>query len=520
MNTDIWWKRAVVYQIYPRSFQDSNGDGIGDLLGIIQRLDYLKWLGVDAIWLSPIYPSPMQDFGYDITDYTDVDPRFGCIQDFDALVEKSHALGIRLILDVVPNHTSSEHPWFLASRQSQTNAKRDWYIWRNPQADGGPPNNWRSVTGGSAWSLDEQTGQYYLHSFLPCEPDLNWRSPDVQAAVADALHFWLKRGVDGLRIDMVDFLIKDAAFRDEAQASYTFATAQRHLNQPEVTQTIEAICQVVESYPNRVAIGEINPGSNVARTASYYGKRERLQPFNFGLLGTPFEAAALKDYIQAYEAALPANAWPNYTLGNHDTPRLTSRLGQANSRLAALLLLTLRGTPYLYYGDELGLENVVIPSSQIQDVWEMRQPGKGRDPCRTPMPWRSELGAGFTQGEAWLPVGKQNKQRSVERQQQDESSLLMLYRRLLAIRKRSPALLSGKLQLLDAPPEVLMYKRELDKHQTMTILNFSQTSQVAVLTGVGDNWQIVLSTQTRMLSKADCKINLLPLEGILLSSLG
>lgn len=517
MSADIWWKKAVVYQIYPRSFQDSDGDGIGDLLGIVQRLDYLKWLGIDAIWLSPIYPSPMQDFGYDITNYTNVDPRFGCLQDFDTLVARSHALGIRLILDVVPNHTSSEHPWFLASRQSRTNAKRNWYIWRDPKADGSPPNNWRSVTGGSAWSLDELTGQYYLHSFLPCEPDLNWRSLEVRAAVTATLHFWLQRGIDGLRIDMVDFLIKDATFRDEPNANYTFTTAQRHLNQPGVTQAIKEICQVVESYPDRVAIGEVNPGSNVARTASYYGKGERLQPFNFGLLGTPFEAAALKTYIEAYEAALPAQAWPNYTLGNHDTPRLSSRLGQSKSRLAALLLLTLRGTPYLYYGDELGLENVVIPSEKIQDAWEARQPGKGRDPCRTPLPWCNEPGAGFTQGKAWLPIGNQNKQRSVKHQQQNEASLLLLYRRLLAIRKRSPALLSGSLQLLNAPPGVLMYQRSLGRYQTITVMNFSRVSQQVVLPKYASNWQILLSTQTRSSSKATRNIELSPQEGVLLS---
>lgn len=516
-DTDVWWKKAVVYQIYPRSFQDSTGDGIGDLTGIVQRLDYLKWLGIDAIWLSPIYPSPMQDFGYDITHYTDIDPRFGSLQDFDRLVERSHALGIRVILDVVPNHTSSEHPWFLASRQSQTSPQRNWYIWRDPKADGGPPNNWRSVTGGSAWSLDELTGQYYLHSFLPCEPDLNWRSADVRLAVASALHFWLSRGVDGLRIDMVDFLVKDATFRDEANAGYTFATAQRHLNQPEVAQTIEEICRVVDAYPDRVAIGEINPGSNVARTVSYYGKAARLQPFNFGLLGLPFEAAALKAYIQAYEAALPAEAWPNYTLGNHDTPRLASRLGQPKSRLAALLLLTLRGTPYLYYGDELGLENVVIPSDQIQDAWEARQPGKGRDPCRTPMPWHSESGAGFTQGEAWLPIGDQNKQRNVERQQQDEASLLMLYRCLIAIRQRSPALLSGSLQLLNAPSEVLMYERALGDSQALTIANFSKTSQQIVLPYKASGWQSLLSTQARELFRPGDSFELLPYEGILLS---
>ena len=518
MIADVWWKRAVVYQIYPRSFQDSNGDGVGDLAGIVQRLDYLKWLGVDAVWLSPIYPSPMRDFGYDVADYTGVDARFGSLQDFDLLVARSHALNIRLILDVVPNHTSDEHPWFVSSRQSRQHPRRDWYIWRDPLPEGGPPNNWRSVTGGSAWSLDKRTGQYYLHSFLPFQPDLNWRNPKVRLAVLDTFRFWLERGVDGLRIDMVDFLIKDETFRDEPDANYTFPEAKYHLNQPEIVDALREIRQVTDAYPERVAIGEVNPDLNVTQTAYYYGQGDLLQqPFNFGLLKLPFEAAALKAYIRDYERALPSGAWPNYTLGNHDTPRLASRLGQTGGRLAALLLLTLRGTPYLYYGDELGLENVSIPSKQVQDPWEARHPGQGRDRCRTPLPWNGNDKAGFSEGAPWLPIGEENGRRNVDAQREDEQSILLLYRRLIAIRRRSPALLLGDIKVLDSSPVMLMYERVLGSDRMIVALNTGVASERVVLPFKEGGWKSLLSTKADFLRDRLESIDLSSQEGMLFS---
>lgn len=517
-TSGTWWQKAVVYQIYPRSFQDSDGDGVGDIKGIIQRLEYLSWLGIDTLWLSPVYPSPMRDFGYDVVDYTDIDPRFGSLEDFDDLLERAHTLSLRLVLDVIPNHTSDEHPWFIASRQSRENPQRDWYIWHDPAPDGGPPNNWRSVTGGSAWSLDEGTGQYYLHSFLPFEPDLNWRNAAVRSALLDTFRFWLERGVDGLRVDMVDFLIKDAQFRDEPNPDYTFATARRHLNQPDIANPIRAIRKLSDAYPERVMIGEVNPDLKVAQIAAYYGEGDLLQqPFNFGLLKLPFEAATLRDYIRAYERALPRGAWPNYTLGNHDTPRLASRLGQTGARLAALLLLTLRGTPYLYYGDELGLENVPISVEQAQDPWEQREPGRGRDPSRTPLPWDGTLGAGFTTGEPWLPVGNENMQRNVASQQQDSASLLMLYRDLLMIRKRSPALESGDLKIHDGTDEVLTYERTLGDYRMLTLLNLSAIPQQVTLPRNPDGWQGVFSTRTGAISGAVETVTLSPYEGMLLA---
>ena len=414
-----WWQQEVVYQVYPRSFQDSNSDGVGDLTGITQRLDYLAWLGVGAIWLSPIYTSPMRDFGYDVTDYTSVDPLFGDLTAFDTLVAEAHALGLRVILDVIPSHSSVEHPWFSEARASLTSPKRNWYIWHDPAPNGGPPNNWRSVTGGSAWSL-EATGQYFLHSFLPFQPDLNWRNPEVRAAMLGVMRFWLERGVDGLRVDMVDFLIKDAQFRDEPDPNYSFATAQHHLNQPEIDDALRAIRGLADAFPERITIGEINPALSVQRIADYYGDGDLLQqPFNFGLLSLPFDAVSLKRYIAAYTDALPSHAWANYTLGNHDTKRLATRLGQEKARLAALLLMTLRGTLYIYYGDELGMEDVEIPTAKVQDPWETREPGRGRDPNRTPMQWDATPHAGFTTGTPWLPVGSHAKERNVEAQMKD-----------------------------------------------------------------------------------------------------
>ena len=502
ITTMTWWKKAVIYQIYPRSFQDSDGDGIGDLGGIIQRLKYLTWLGVDAVWISPIYPSPMRDFGYDVTNYTEIDPRFGSLKTFTDLLKQAHMLGLRIILDVVPNHTSDEHPWFIASRQSRRNPYRDWYIWRNPKPNGDPPNNWRGVTGGSAWSFDQATGQYYLHSFLPFEPDLNWRNPKVRSALLDTFRFWLELGVDGLRIDMVDFLIKDARLRDEPNPNYTFATAQYHLNRPEIVNVIRDIRRISDVYSDKVIIGEINPDLSTTQIAAYYGDGDLLhQSFNFGLLKLPFKAAALRRYIRAYEQALPCGAWPNYTLGNHDTPRLASRLSPEEARLAALLLLTLRGAPYLYYGDELGLKNVPISFEQAQDPWEAREPGCGRDPNRTPLPGDNTPEAGFTTGKAWLPVGQENAQRPVISQQGDPDSLLMLYHNLLAIRKRSLALQSGGFKLLGESQDVLMYERILADNRMLVVLNFSEIPQQVKLPNQSSGWQRLLSTRPEAMTE-------------------
>ena len=387
----------MIYQIYPRSFQDTNGDGIGDLKGIERRLDYLASLGVDAIWISPIYPSPMADFGYDVADYCGVDPRFGTLADFDDLLAQAHARGLKVLLDFVPNHTSDRHPWFVESRSSRDNPKRDWYIWRDPAPDGGPPNNWISDFGGSAWEWDEATGQYYYHAFLKEQPDLNWRNPAVQAAMYDVMRFWFDRGVDGFRIDVLWHMIKAADFPDNPpNPAYQPAMGDMHrvlqlhsTDQPEVHEIAADMRAIADSYGaegrgERVLIGEIY--LPVDRLMHYYG-RERAGvhlPFNFQLVDAPWEARALATLIADYEAALPPGGWPNWVLGNHDRPRVAAKRGQAQARVAAMLLLTLRGTPTLYYGDELGLTDVAIPPAEVQDPRELREPGLGLGPRSGP----------------------------------------------------------------------------------------------------------------------------------------
>jgi alpha-glucosidase len=494
-----WWQDGVVYQIYPRSFADSNGDGIGDLAGIISRLDYVVGLGVDAVWISPIYPSPMADFGYDVADYCGVDPMFGTLADADRLIAEAHARGLRVILDFVPNHSSDQHPWFLASRASRADSKRDWYIWRDAAAGGGPPNNWRSHFGGSAWEWDAPTGQYYLHSFLREQPDLNWRNPAVRAAMYDALRFWLDRGVDGFRIDVMWLLIKDDEFRSNppnpgwaaGRGSYERLLPLYTADRPEIHAIVAELRTLLDEYGARVLIGEIY--LPVERLMTYYGhdlKGAHL-PFNFQLIDAPWNAAALAGIIRDYEAALPVGAWPNWVLGNHDKPRIASRVGSAQARVAAMLLLTLRGTPTLYYGDELGMVDVPIPPDRVTDPAEKNQPGIGigRDPERTPMPWDASPGGGFTTGEPWLPLGD-HAQVNVAAEAAQPDSILRLYRRLLELRHAHPALTRGALVDVRAHEDVLMYERREAGRRLTVVLNFGHDARVVPIRAA----RIVLST--------------------------
>jgi alpha-glucosidase len=469
MTETIWWKHGIVYQIYPRSFQDSNGDGIGDLGGIRRRLDHPVWLGVDAIWISPVYPSPMADFGYDVADYRGVDPIFGSVAEMERLIEEAHARGLRVILDFVPNHSSDQHPWFQQSRASRGNAKRDWYIWRDPAPDGGPPNNWLANFGGSAWTFDAATGQYYYHAFLPQQPDLNWRNPAVRQAMHDALRFWLDRGVDGFRVDVIWHLIKDAQLRDNPpnpdwqphNPSIDRLLQIHSADQPEIHEVVAEMRAVLDAYPERVLIGEIY--LPLERLVAYYGASMEGAhlPFNFQLIFANWTAAAIAQLVEAYEAALPAEGWPNWVLGNHDQKRIATRVGAAQARIAAMLLLTLRGTPTLYYGDELGMENVAIPPDRVQDPWERNEPGLGlgRDPARTPMPWDGSRHGGFTTGEPWLPLGPDTAQRNVARLAQDPHSILTLYRELIALRRGHAALHEGAYVLVSAGDDVLVFER-------------------------------------------------------------
>jgi alpha-glucosidase len=476
-----WWQRGVIYQIYPRSFQDSNGDGIGDLRGVLNRLDYLAWLGVDAIWLSPIYPSPMADFGYDISNYTDIDPMFGTLADFDDLLAQAHRRGIKVILDFVPNHTSDQHPWFQESRSSRTSPKRNWYIWRDPGPGGGPPNNWLSNFGGGAWEFDDRTGQYYYHAFLKEQPDLNWRNPEVRQAMLDVLRFWLERGVDGFRVDVIWHIVKDEEFRDNplnpdygpGQPPHHELLATYNTDRPEVHDIIAEMRRVFDQYGERMFVGEIY--LPVERLVTYYGAHGSgvHLPFNFQLIHLPWNARAIERAINNYEAALPPYGWPNWVLGNHDQPRIASRVGAAQARIAAMLLLTLRGTPTMYYGDEIGMHSVPIPPEMVQDPFEKNTPGMGfgRDPQRTPMQWTAEKGAGFTAGHTWLPLAADYERVNVDAQRDDPRSLLTFCRRLLALRRQQPALAIGDYHAVPADGDLLAYMRTWEEKQFLVVLN-------------------------------------------------
>ena len=463
--THPWWQTGVVYQIYPRSFQDSRGDGVGDLPGIIERLDYVEELGVDAVWISPFFVSPMADFGYDVADYCDVDPVFGSLADADRLIGEAHARGLRVILDYIPSHSSDAHPWFVESRSSRDSLLRDWYVWRDPAPGGGPPNNWLSVFGGPAWTLDPATGQYYRHSFLGEQPDLNWRNPEVVEAMHNVLRFWMERGVDGFRMDAIGFALKDPLERDNPPASAGSAhkamgawDSQEHvfdLGHEDLREMFSGLRRVVDAGGDRVAIGEIHQ-YDLARWASYYGTKTQPglhMPFNFGLLKAPWTAAGVRDHVLEIERVTEGVGWPNYVLGNHDEARLATRLGPDSVRLAAMLLLTLRGTPTLYYGDELGMEEGEIPPEQQQDPWGLRVPGLSRDGCRTPMQWDSAPAAGFTSATPWLPVNSASAFRNVAIQSDDPDSVLNLYRRLLALRRKHPALHRGSFRYVETGGE-------------------------------------------------------------------
>jgi alpha-glucosidase len=478
---EFWWRHGIFYQIYPRSFQDSNADGVGDIKGIIDRLPYLQALGVDAIWLSPIFPSPMADFGYDIADYTGVDPLFGTMEDFDVLVKAVHAAGLKVILDLVPNHTSDRHPWFIESRRSRENPKRDWYIWREPAVDGGPPNNWLSEFGGSAWQYDAATGQYYYHAFLAQQPDLNWRNPEVRHAIYDVMRFWLRKGVDGFRVDVIWHLIKDAQFRDnppnpnfrEGQPPHQRILPLHSTDQPEVHDVIAEMRRVVDEFDSRVLIGEIY--LPLERLVAYYGRdlAGAHLPFNFALLSAPWNARGIEKIIFEYESVLPEGAWPNWVLGNHDRPRVAGRVGQAQARVAAMLLLTLRGTPTLYYGDEIGMHQVAIAPDQVRDPFEKNVPGigVGRDGCRTPMQWNATPHAGFSTSTPWLPVADDFLHENLLNLDADAGSILSLYRALIGLRKKLPQFVSGAYVPIAAEGDLLLYRRESDGRAVVVALN-------------------------------------------------
>jgi len=504
MTSACWWQTDVIYQIYPRSFLDRNGDGIGDLRGIAARLDYLVDLGVGAIWISPIFASPMADFGYDISDYNSIDPLFGTMADFDALMKAAHDRDLKVILDFVPNHTSDQHPWFQQSRASRDNPRRDWYIWRNPAQPGVAPNNWLSEFGGSAWEFDGLTGQYYYHAFLTRQPDLNWRNPAVRSAMHEVLRFWLRKGVDGFRVDVIWHLVKDDQYRDNPiNPQFRLGDPpNRRLvplyttDRPEVHDLIAAMRRVIDEFDDRVLIGEIY--LPIERLIAYYGRDLSgvHLPFNFSLIGARWQAQSIAKLIDEYEAALPPGGWPNWVLGNHDRPRIASRVGPDQARVAAMLLLTLRGTPTIYYGDEIGMQQVPIPPEQIRDPLEKNVPGQGlgRDGARTPLQWDGGKFAGFATVTPWLPVAANYAQQNIAEQSRNPGSIYRLYQRLLALRREQPALRRGSYRPISANGDLLLYTREFEGDRIFVVLNLGSEPTAVALPAESRAGRLLVST--------------------------
>jgi alpha-glucosidase len=500
-SNEAWWRQTIVYEIATISFQDSDGDGKGDLQGILSRLDYLRWLGIGTVWLTPIYPSPMLDFGYDISDFCGVEPQLGNLALFDRLITELHRRDIRLILDFVPNHTSDQHPWFVESRTSCESSKRDWYIWSDPASHGGPPNNWQSRFGGSGWEWDVSSGQYYYHSFLRQQPDLNWHNPNVRAAMGDAMRFWMKRGVDGFRVDASAVLSKDSLLRDnppDPEAGDSKPPPQRFKNifnddRPEAMSYLAEVRNVLDEFEDRMLCGEVQ--GKIDRIGHFYGERKpRLHlPLNFALLDTPWDAISLQGTIDAYYNAIPDDAWPDWVIGGHDKHRAASKLGQAQARILAMLLLTLKGTPFLFAGDELGREQVDIPQERVNDPFERLLPGYAlnRDPERAPMPWERGLNAGFTDGEPWLPMGPDVQERNVAVLQEDERSVLWLYKRLIEVRRTERALTMGRYVPMRSRNDVLIYRREWEEESIVIALNITNQPRCFELAGEG---RILLSS--------------------------
>lgn len=526
-----WWRQAVFYQIYPLSFRDSNGDGHGDLKGIISKLGYLSdVLAVDALWLSPFFKSPMRDWGYDVSDHYDVDPLFGNLDDARELIAEAHERGLKVIIDYVLNHTSDHHPWFVESRASKDNPKRDWYVWRDGR-DGGPPNNWVSVFSGPAWTFDEVTGQWYRHTYLAEQPDLNWRNPAVVEAMMDVVRFWVDLGVDGFRVDAAHQMMKDPQERDNPPAPRDYPRPWKDMGpyddhihlydfgHEDVHEIHRLFRKTVESAGRDVVtVGEIHI-FDLPEWASYYGEHldQLHMPFNFHLMASDWEVASLRGTIEAVLWNVPVGGWTNWTLGNHDEIRLASRLPEGHHRLAALLLLTLRGTPFLYYGDELGMEQAEIGDDEVLDPWGRKVAALSRDGARTPMQWDAGPNAGFSPKSVkpWLPLARDHEIHNVKAQLADTGSTLNMYRRLLRVRKSSVALRLGSfLTHPSSTDEVFVFRREAD-HETMTVaLNFSRRLQSVALRRGHVRFSTLDPERDESFSHG---IELAPLEGVIVS---
>jgi len=502
-----WWRGAVIYQIYLRSFIDSDGDGTGDLPGVIARLDYLAGLGVDAVWISPFFRSPMNDFGYDVSDYRQVDPIFGTLDDFDQLVDQAHRLGIRVIIDQVLSHTSDQHPWFQASRQDRTNDKSDWYVWADPKPDGSPPNNWLSIFGGPAWQWEPRRQQYYLHNFLVSQPDLNLHSPAVVVQMLEEVEFWLKRGVDGLRLDAINFCFHDPLLRDNppkpaqerkgrgytADNPYAYQFHIYDNTRPENLGFLESLRCLVDRYPPVITLGEVSSEDPLATTIQYTSGSNRLHmAYNFELLVDTFSTAHIRNVIETFEANA-VDCWPCWAIGNHDVARVATRWWGSNAsvpraRLLNAFLFSLKGTVCSYQGEELGLQEADLPRAELQDPYGIAfwPAFKGRDGCRTPIPWtEQDVACGFSSGKPWLPIPAQHRASAVSRQLADQNSVLNGYRTFLSWRRQHPALRHGGIRFIDSPADTLCFIRDHAGEALLACFNFSSNTCSVPLPGLG-----------------------------------
>ncbi|OBV10405.1 alpha-amylase family glycosyl hydrolase [Erythrobacter dokdonensis] len=487
-----WWRGAVIYQIYPRSFRDTNGDGIGDLAGIAEGLDYIAGLGVDGIWISPFFTSPMRDFGYDVADYCGIDPSFGCFADFDRIIEKAHGLGLKVIIDQVYSHTSDEHAWFRESRQDRTNPKADWYVWADPKPDGSPPSNWQSVFGGSAWQWDGPRKQYYLHNFLTSQPDLNVHNPDVQEALLDVARFWLERGVDGFRLDALNFSMHDPELRDNPPSDLPMELVTRpfdmqikryNQSHPDITAFLERIRQTIDEFPGRFTVAEVGGPEPLAEMKAFTAGGKRLDSaYNFDFLYAPRITAPLVRASLSQWSGEPGEGWPSWAFSNHDAPRAVTRwtLGGDMARMARLnmlLLLALRGNPIIYQGEELGLPQGEVAFEDLLDPEAIANwpHTLGRDGARTPMPWQALAPqAGFSSANrTWLKRDPAHAELAVDRQTEDPRSTLRYTRKLLRLRKQHPALVCGDMTLLDTPEAIVAFVRHEGESAVLCAFNLS-----------------------------------------------
>jgi alpha-glucosidase len=525
MSGRPWWQGGAIYQLLVPSFLDTDNDGLGDLDGITARLDYLEWLGVNAIWVSPCYPSPLKELGYDVSDYCAIEPRFGSLAAFDRLVAEAHERELHVILDWVGNHTSAQHPWFRESRSSRDNRRRNWYLWRDPRPDGSPPNNWVSVFGGSVWQWDATTSQYYLHTFLDSQPDLNWREPAARAAMFEALKFWLDRGVDGFRLDAAPLFFKDPEWRDnpinpdygpgDLPDSTLLPTYTR--NQPGLHELFVELRALADRYPgDRALLGEFYVP--IEELVSFYGtgSPELHLPLNLTLTYSEWQPSVIGRTIAEYQARVSGRGWPTTTLDTHDQERIVVRAGLEQARVAAMLLLTQRGTPTIYYGDEIGMRGVAIPPEQAIDP-QGRRAGRNRDPTRTPMQWSSESHAGFSTVASWLPVGVDRDVANVASQSRDAGSVLTLYRRLLELRSAEPVLEEGVHEPLASGPKLVVYRRRSAARRLLVVLNFVHERTRYALGDDGSGQVLLSSFLDREGERVSDQVSLRADEGLVIA---